>query len=70
MSENTYKWENSKKKTPEQNKNLVTWTKDEGLSQATRSKEGKWTLSNYDGQACYMDDEGVWWCEIKPPFMK
>lgn len=70
MSENTYKWENSKKKIPDQNKNLVAWTKDKGLSQATRSKEGKWMLSNYDGQTWYMDDEGVWWCEIKPPFMK
>lgn len=70
MSENTYKWENSKKKTPEQNKNLVAWTKDSGLSQARRSKEGKWMLSNYDGQDRYMDDEGVWWCEINPPFMK
>ena len=37
------------KKTPEQNKNLVAWTKDKGLSQARRSKEGKWTLSNHDG---------------------
>lgn len=70
MSENTYKWKNSKRETPEENKDLIVWTKDEGLSQARRSKEGKWMLSNYDGQAWYMDDEGVWWCEIKPPFMK
>jgi hypothetical protein len=70
MSENTYKWENSKKKTPEQNKNLVAWTKDKGLSQARRSKEGKWTLSNHDGQTWYTDDEGSGGAKLPPPFTK
>lgn len=70
MSENTYKWKNSKRETPEENKEVIAWIKDDGLFQARRSKEGKWMLSNYDGQSLYMDDEGIWWCEINPPFMK
>lgn len=67
---NELEWKNSLKETPYPGKIVVAWTEDKGLSQAIRSKEGKWTLSNHDGQTWYMDDEGVWWCEIKPPDMK
>ena len=67
MSENTYEWKNSLKETPQPGKIVVAWTEYMGLSQAIRSKEGKWTLSNNDGQTWYMDDKGVWWCKITPP---
>ena len=41
---NELEWKNSLKETPQPGKIVVAWTKDKGLSQAIRSKEGKWTM--------------------------
>ena len=60
-------WKSSLKETPRANKTVIAWTKVTGIASARRSKEGKWTLSQHDGQTFFIDAENIYWCEIQPP---
>lgn len=48
-------WKSSLKETLRANKTVIAWTKVTGIASARRSKEGKWTLSQHDGQTFFID---------------
>lgn len=67
---NELKWKNSLNETPQPEKSVVAWHKVCGLASGKRTKEGKWTLSNSDGQTFFVDAEEIFWCEVKIPATK